>query len=61
MELPEDLIGTDYRVFNYVGNLVKSGRISNAKMTLETSDLASGFYMISIDGVYFEKVLISNN
>ncbi|MCR9289415.1 MAG: T9SS type A sorting domain-containing protein [Bacteroidetes bacterium] len=59
MELPEALIGKDFQVFNYVGNLVSGGQISNAKMTFEISDLANGFYVVSIDGVYHNKVMVS--
>lgn len=56
--VPEDLIGTDYRVFNSAGHLVQSGRISDLEMRLEVEDLTEGFYVVSLDGVYFEKVLI---
>jgi ligand-binding sensor domain-containing protein len=59
VKVPESLIGTEYEVFNYLGHSVSMGRISIEQMTMDLSDLNNGFYMISFDRVYFEKILIS--
>lgn len=58
IDLPNDLMDTDYQLFNTLGMLIKDGNIDNQTMTISTSDLAAGVYFLTIDHVYTRKVLI---
>jgi hypothetical protein len=45
-----DLTGKNYFILNATGKLVHAGRITTSNVSLDVSQLPSGFYVLTIDG-----------
>lgn len=58
VNLPPDLVGTPYQLYNAIGVLARTGTITEEQMNLDIRSLANGVYFLSIDRSYVKKVII---
>ncbi len=57
LEVPQDLVNHTFEIFNAAGIKIQSGFISNETMEIDLNNAATGFYYLSIDGLYSKKIM----
>jgi ligand-binding sensor domain-containing protein len=57
-EIPIELIGSEFKIFNNVGVLLQNGTIRSENQIIDLKNMANGIYFISIDRTYTKKVIV---
>jgi ligand-binding sensor domain-containing protein len=57
-EIPIELIGSEFKIFNNVGVLLQNGTIRSENQIIDLKNMADGIYFISIDRTYTKKVIV---
>lgn len=55
LQIPNDLIGQNYEVYNIAGQFVSQGKLNNNFNVLNLETLAQGFYVLLIDNGAYQK------
>jgi len=50
LQLPSELIGSEYYINDLAGRLILSGKVMNSNTRIDISDLVNGFYFFNISG-----------
>ena len=58
LEIPNELIGSEFQILNSVGVLLQNGSIKSKNQTIDFKKLTNGIYFISIDGIYNKKIIV---
>jgi hypothetical protein len=55
LQIPNDLIGQNYEIYNVAGQFVSQGKLNNNFNVLNLETLAQGFYVLLIDNGAYQK------
>lgn len=55
LQIPNDLIGQNYEIYNIAGQFVSQGKLNNNFNVLNLETLAQGFYVLLIDNGAYQK------
>jgi hypothetical protein len=55
LQIPNDLIGQNYEVYNVAGQFVSQGKLNNNFNVLNLETLPQGFYVLLIDNGAYQK------
>jgi len=57
-EIPIELIGSEFEIFNNIGVLLQKGTIKRENEIIDLNYMPNGIYFISIDCIYTKKVIV---